>query len=383
MPWKTVSVMDEKIRFMSDVLNGVLSFTDICERYGISREAGYKWVHRYEEEGAAGLEDRARIPRHCPHKTPPEVEDAILAVRRKHPRWGARKILTMLERERHPGPLPGKTTVTNILARNGLVQPRRTRIHRAHAGKPDTEATAPNTLWTVDFKGQFKTLDGVYCYPLTVMDACSRYILSILALPSTAYQATRKEFRRLFQAYGLPERIRSDNGTPFASIALGRLSQLSIWWIRLGIVPELIEPGQPQQNGRHERMHRTLKAETTRPPEATMTAQQQRFDAFRQEFNAVRPHEALKQATPASVYSPSSTKLPRRIKSLDYPSHYEVRVVSTNSGIRWKSQWVSVTRLLAGKRIGLEEVGEGLWDVWFGPIWLGRLDERLWRIVDH
>ena len=383
MPWNTVSVMDEKIRCISDVLNGVLTFSDICQRYGISRETGYKWVHRYEEEGASGLEDRARVPRHCPHKTPPEIEEAILAVRRKHPRWGAKKILTMLERERHPGPLPGKTTVTNILKRHGCVTPRRTRIHRAHAGKPVTEASAPNTLWTVDFKGQFKTLDGVYCYPLTVMDAASRYMLSILALPSTARQATQKEFRRLFQTYGLPERIRSDNGTPFATVALGRLSRLSIWWIRLGIVPELIEPGQPQQNGRHERMHRTLKAETTRPPEATMTAQQQRFDAFRQECNEIRPHEALQQATPASVYTPSSKKLPRRIKSLDYPSHYEVRVVRTNSGIRWKSQWVSVGRLLAGKRIGLEEVGEGLWDVWFGPIWLGRLDERLWRIVDN
>lgn len=382
MPWKKVEPMDEKIRFISDYLNGVFTFTELCERYNITCKTGYKWVHRYEEEGASGLEDRARIPRHCPHKTPEAMEEAILAIRRKHPRWGAKKILTMLERQRQPGPLPGKTTITNILTRNRCTQPRRTRLHRAHAGKPETKATAPNTLWTVDFKGQFKTLDGVYCYPLTVMDACSRYILTILALPSTALKATQDEFRRLFQMYGLPERIRSDNGTPFASIALGRLSTLSIWWIRLGILPELIEPGKPQQNGRHERMHRTLKADTTRPPEANMAAQQRRFDAFRQEFNEERPHEALRQATPASVYTVSTKKLPNRIKSLDYPAHYEVRIVSKNSGIRWKSQWVSVTRLLAGLPIGLEEVGTGLWDVWFGPIWLGRLDERLWRIVD-
>jgi transposase InsO family protein len=288
----------------------------------------------------------------------------------------------MLERQRQPGQQPGRTTVTMILQRHGCVNARRMRIHRAHAGKPDTEITAPNQLWSADFKGQFKTLDGVYCYPLTIMDAYSRYILSILALPSTALAPTQQEFQRLFQTYGLPDRIRTDNGTPFASIALGRLSVLSVWWIRLGILPELIEPGHPQQNGRHERMHRTLKAETTRPPEADRAAQQQRFDAFRQEFNEVRPHEALHQAIPAARYTPSGKKLPVTIKMLDYPPHYEVRIVSKNSGIRWKNQWVSVSHLLAGEPIGLEEVGDGVWDVWYGPVWLGRLDERLWRIVD-
>ncbi len=382
MPWKKVSIMDEKIRFISDYLNGVFTMTDLCDRYHISRETGYKWVHRYEEEGAAGLEDRSRAPRSHPKKISPEMEEAILAVRRKHPRWGASKILTMLERQRQPGPLPGRTTVTAILTRNGCITSPRKRVHRAHAGKPATVATAPNQLWAADFKGQFKTLDGIYCYPLTVTDSYSRYILSILALPSTALKATQAEFRRLFETYGLPKRIRTDNGTPFASIALGRLSTLSVWWIQLGIRPDLIEPGHPQQNGRHERMHRTLKAETTRPPEADLTAQQLRFDAFQQEFNAVRPHEALQQATPASIYTPSTKKLPETLKTLDYPPHYEVRSVSKNSGIRWKSQWVSVSHLLAGQPIGLEEVGDGLCDVWYGPVWLGRLDERLWRIVD-
>jgi transposase InsO family protein len=382
MPWNKVEPMDEKIRFISDYLNRVFTFTELCDRYKISRKTGYKWVHRYEEAGASGLEDRARIPRRCPHKTPDAVEEAILEIRRKHPRWGAKKILAMLRRQRQPDPLPNKTTVANILKRHGCVQSPRKRIHRAHPGKPETEATSPNQLWSVDFKGQFKMGNGQYCYPLTIMDSASRFLLSILALDSTALKATQQEFRRLFRTYGLPNRIRSDNGTPFASIALGRLSTLSVWWIRLGIQPDLIEPGHPQQNGRHERMHRTLKAATTRPPEANLSAQQQRFDAFRQEYNDVRPHEALQQATPASVYTPSSKKLPKRIKSLDYPAHYEVRIVSKNSGIRWKSQWVSVTRLLAGLPIGLEEVDEGQWDVWFGPVWLGRLDERLWRIVD-
>jgi len=382
MPWKTVLPMDEKIRFISDYLNGVFTFTDVCARYAISRKTGYKWVDRYIETGAAGLEDRSRTPRHSPHKTSEAMEEAVLAVRQKHPGWGAGKILTMLERQRQPGKLPGRTTVTHILTRHGCVQSPRKRMHRAHPGKPDTVATAPNQLWSADFKGQFKTLDGVYCYPLTITDSYSRYILSIQAFLSPTLKETRQEFRRLFQTDGLPERIRTDNGTPFASIALGRLSTLSIWWIRLGILPDLIEPGHPQQNGRHERMHRTLKAETTRPPEADLTAQQQRFEAFRQEFNEVRPHEALQQATPASVYRPSAKKMPATLKSLDYPPHYEVRIVSTNSGIRWKCHWVSVSHLLAGEPIGLEEVDDGLWEVWYGPVWLGRLDERLWKIVD-
>jgi transposase InsO family protein len=375
--------MDEKIRFIADYLKGVLSVTELCDRYQISRKTGYKWIHRYEEEGSRGLEDRARSPRRSPYKVPLEIEEAILKVRREHPGWGPKKILAMLERQRQAGPLPHRATVAKILKRHGCVKSPRKRVHRAHPGKPDTEPTQPNQLWSVDFKGQFKLGNGQYCYPLTVMDSVSRYVLSVLALPSTALEATQREFRRLFRTYGLPERIRSDNGTPFASIALGRLSTLSIWWIRLGIVPELTEPGHPQQNGRHERMHRTLKAEATRPPEATMKVQQQRFDTFRQEFNDVRPHEALGQATPASRYTPSTRKLPTRLKkTLDYPAHYEVRIVSKNSGIRWKSQWVSVTRLLAGLPIGLEAVDEDQWDVWFGPVWLGRLDERLWRIVD-
>jgi putative transposase len=383
MPWKTVRPMDEKIRFISDYLNRVFTFTELCDRYHISRKTGYKWVHRYEEDGAAGLEDRARSPRRSPYKVPTEIEEAILTVRRQYPTWGAKKILAMLERQCQPGSLPHKSTVANILKRHGCVQSPRKRVHRAHPGKPETEATRPNELWSADFKGQFKLGNGQYCYPLTIMDSASRYVLSILALPSTALGATQREFRRLFDCYGLPARIRTDNGTPFASIALGRLSTLSVWWIRLGIWPDLIEPGHPEQNGRHERMHRTLKAAATRPPAAEMTAQQQRFDSFRQQFNEVRPHEALHQATPASIYTPSARKLPTRLKkSLDYPPHYEVRIVSTNSGIRWKSRWVSVTRLLAGLPIGLEAVDEGQWDVWFGPVWLGRLDERLWRIVD-
>jgi len=241
----------------------------------------------------------------------------------------------------------------------------------------------PNGTWTADFKGQFKTRNGVYCYPLTIVDGFSRYLLACQGLLSTAIVLARPIFLRLFQEYGLPEIIRTDNGVPFATTALGRLSTLSVWWIRLGILPELIAPASPQQNGRHERMHRTLKAEATRPPSGNLQAQQTRVNRFRQEYNEERPHEALGQETPASVYRPSGRALPRRLAPLEYPGHFEVRLVSRNSGIRWQKHWVCVTHTLAGEYVGLEEVGEGLWDVYFGPLKLGRMNERILRIEDH
>jgi putative transposase len=383
MPWKQVRPMDEKIRFIGDHLTGVFTLTELCDRYGISRKTGYKWVDRYMEHGVDGLKDQSRKPHRSPSQATLAVEEAVVKIRQQHPTWGSKKILAMLERQRRPEPLPSVSTITRILRRRGCItKPRRRRRRRAHPGKPTTVVTAPNQLWCADFKGQFKTRDGVYCYPLTVTDAYSRYLLTISGFLSPDLASTKPAFEQLFTTYGLPDRIRTDNGTPFASTALGRLSQLSVWWIQLGIVPELIELGHPEQNGRHERMHRTLKAEATRPPEADLTAQQQRFDAFQQEFNHERPHEALQQATPASVYTASTKKMPSTLKSLDYPAHYEVRLVSTNSGIRWNSGWVSVSHILAGQAIGLEAVDDGLWEVWYGPVRLGRLHEDLMAILD-
>ena len=247
----------------------------------------------------------------------------------------------------------------------------------AHPGQPLIPITAPNGTWTADFKGQFKTRNGVYCYPLTVVDGFSRYLLACHGLLSTAVATARPIFLHLFQEYGLPRIIRTDNGVPFAPTALGRLSTLSVWWIRLGILPELIAPASPQQNGRHERMHRTLKAEATRPPSGNLHAQQVRFNRFRHEYNDDRPHEALDQETPGSVYQPSPRALPQTLAPLEYPGHFEVRLVSRNSGIRWKKHWVCVTHTLAGEYVGLEEVDDGLWDVYFGPVKLGRMNERI------
>jgi hypothetical protein len=241
---------------------------------------------------------------------------------------------------------------------------------------------APNDTWCVDYKGEFKTRDGKYCYPLTASDGCSRYLLGCQALRSTSHQGAQPVFQRLFREYGLPEGILSDNGVPFATLAIGRLSRLSVWWIRLGIHHKLIEPGHPEQNGRHERMHRTLKQQTARPPAATLRGQQQRFNRFRTEFNEERPHEALNQETPASHYESSPRELPSKLPPIEYPDHFEKRAVGPNGGFKWFGTDVSLSHLLEGQYIGLEEVGDGIWDIYYSHVRLGQMDERILKVED-
>jgi transposase InsO family protein len=284
--------------------------------------------------------------------------------------------------KRLAGPLPAPSTVAAWLKREGLVKPRRRRVTRPHPGRPLAKATSPNAIWTIDFKGQFRTRDGRYCYPLTIVDGFSRYVLGCQALRHPTRALTRPVLERLFHEYGLPERLRSDNGPPFASTALARLSQLAVWWIKLGILPELIEPGHPEQNPRHERFHRTLKAETTRPPAASCRAQQVRFTRWQQHYNDQRPHEALGQRPPATAYRPSPRPLPARLGRPEYPGHFEVRLVSRNGGIRWRKHRVPVSHTLMEEYIGFEAIDDGLWDVYFYPWRLGRFDERLRRIID-
>ena len=300
MPWKDVSPMDQKTQFVSEYLRDSLSFTELCQRYHISRKTGYKWIARYQAEGPAGLLDRSRRPHYSPEQTPDAVRLAIVDTRRRHPSWGAKKLLKLLERKDPQAHWPSRWTVCEILKREGLVRQKTKRRKVGHPGRPSSIVTAPNQLWCVDFKGEFKTRDGRYCYPLTITDSYSRYLLGCRGLLSTETRGAKETFKELFKRYGLPKAIRSDNGTPFASTALGRLSQLSVWWIRLGIRRELIEPGKPQQNGQHERMHRTLKAETTRPPAANLAQQQRLFNRFRREYNEVRPHEGIELNTPAA-----------------------------------------------------------------------------------
>jgi len=382
MPWSETSPMDQKRLFIQDYVHGSFSMSELCVRYGVSRKTGYKWIGRFEQDGLDGLRNRSRRPHRSPSLTPADQVEAILALRKRHPFWGAKKLLHVLQ-SRHPKTSwPARSTVCDILKRHGAIESRKRRRYPGHAGRPRTPMTHPNEIWCADYKGEFKTADGRYCYPLTVTDGYSRFLLTCQGRFSTAHEGAKPVFQRLFREYGLPQIIRTDNGVPFATTALGRLSRLSVWWVRLGIYPELIEPGHPEQNGRHERMHRTLKQHTARPPAATGRAQQRRFNQFRQEYNTERPHEALGQRTPESLYERSRRPMPRLLPELEYPAHFEVRLVSRNGGIRWSSAWVNVSHVLGEEYVGLEEVGDGIWDVYFGPLRLGQMNERTRKIED-
>jgi putative transposase len=382
MPWREESTMELRRQFIQDVRRGTTSVTELCVAYQISRKTGYKWLARYEAGGLTALADRSRRPHTCPTAVAPELIQALLAARARHPSWGPRKLLRLLRQQEASVPWPARSTIALHLKRAGLVGHRR-RVHRrGHSGRPQAPMDAPNAVWTTDFKGQFRLGDGSLCYPLTVADGYSRMLLVCRALTSTQVRESRPVFLRAFQEYGLPVRIRSDNGVPFATQGLGRLSPLSVWWVRLGILPDWIAPASPQQNGRHERMHRTLKAECTRPPSASARTQQRRFDSWRREFNELRPHEALADTTPASHYTSSPRPYPASLPPLEYPPHYEVRRVGHNGGIRWHCVWVNVSQTLSGEDLGLVEIADGEWDVYFGPLRLGRFHERTHHIED-
>ncbi len=355
--------------------------TELAERFSISRKTAHKWINRYKEFGESGLEEQSRRPENCPWQTPAEVVEELVALRKAHPRWGPKKLLDVMGRRDSERDLPAISTAAKILADAGLVKPRR-RNRRAHPGCPQTTAAEPNDIWPADYKGQFRLKNGQYCFPLTVSDLATRFILGVDAHPTISLELTQAYFRRLFEEYGLPKRIRTDNGVPFASNALARLSQLSVWFIKLGIYPELIEPGEPQQNGVHERMHKTLKEEATIPPASSQRGQQKKFDHFRREFNEDRPHEALDMKRPAELYQPSSRQYPRKIETYDYPGHFLVRRVSRGGTIRVFKQQLFVSNTLQGDYVGLEEVADGVYDLYFCFYQIGRYDLREGRIQD-
>lgn len=270
--------MDQKKFLIDDYINGDFTVAELGPRFGVSRKTAYKWISRFEEQGNTGLIDQSRRPLSSPTRTPDEITQVILELRRRHPLWGAKKLLWLLA-ERHPQvQWPARSTVCDLLKRHGMVSSKKRRSYPGHPGRPTTPFAGPNDIWCADFKGEFKTQDGIYCYPLTVTDGYSRYLLGCKALDSTSHDGAKPVLQRVFKEFGLPQVIRTDNGPPFATSALSRLSRLSVWWIRLGIYPELIEPGHPEQNGRHERMHRTLKLHTAKPPAASHRSQQRRFD---------------------------------------------------------------------------------------------------------
>jgi transposase InsO family protein len=373
MPWKASSVMEERLRFVARLLDGE-AMTDVCREFGISRKTGYKIYDRYKEHGLEALTDRSRRPVRYANQLPHQLETLIVRLKSEKPHWGARKIRELLVR-RLDGDIkiPAKSTIHAVLDRHGLVKRGGGPRHRAR-GTPLSQGLAPNDLWCVDFKGEFKLGNGRYCFPLTVSDHAARFLLLCEALDSTREDPAITAFERLFHERGLPLAIRSDNGVPFASPnALFNLSKLSVWWLRLGIAIERIRPGHPQQNGRHERMHLTLKKEATRPPGCNSLQQQERFDAFVHEFNTERPHEALAMKCPAELYTASARPY-AGLPELSYPFHDRDVVVTACGRLCLHRKKINISTVLAGQKLGIKEVDEGIWLVSFMHYDLGYFD---------
>lgn len=354
--------------------------TELCDRFGVSRKTGYKWLNRFAEVGLEGLEDHSRAPQSCPHVTPPKTVAALVRARQAHPTWGPKKLVPYLARTQPELALTAPSTAGDVLKREGLIPARKRRRKFTHPGSTPLVAEAPNAVWMADFKGEFATRDGRLCYPLTVTDAHSRFLIACWGLLSTECRGALPIFTRMFQEYGLPAAIRTDNGTPFVTVALGGLSRLNVYWIKLGIRHQRNQPAHPEQNGRHERMHRTLKAETTRPPAGDLRGQQTRFAAFQAEFNYERPHEALAQQTPSTCYVPALRPFPAHLPEPEYAGHLSVRRVGASGSISFSSRRLFVSEVLAGEWVGLEEVDEDVWSLYFYDVLLGRFHVRDWQI---
>lgn len=374
MPWKVTGVVEQRKRFVEEHESEEWTMAELCRRYEISRETGYKWIRRYERSGTAGLQDLSRVPHWHPNQIPVAMESKILELRRKHMSWGARKLRAFLQREHERVRWPAASTIGELLQREGLVVPRRKRRRAPPYTKPFAAAEEPNRVWCMDLKGWFKSRDGVRIDPLTVTDAYSRYLLRCQAVDRANTEQVQMILEAAFREYGMPEAMRTDNGAPFASRAIAGISRLSLYLMKLGIVPERIAPGHPEQNGRHERMHRTLKAETATPPAATRRAQQKAFDRFRMEYNQERPHEALGQQTPESCYVSSPRAYPARLPEPEYPSTMQVRRVAKHGEFSWKKQPVFLSETLYGEAVGLEPLDDRYYTIYFAAFPLGRFD---------
>ena len=379
MPWQGVSIVDARMAFLTEYLTGQVSMSELAAAYGVSRPTGYYWLHAYEREGPGRLAGASRRPHRMPRATPPAIVAAVLRARDAHPHWGAGKVRAWLQRQAPEAAWPCRDTIHQVLTRAGRVR-QRPRRRGVLAPPPQLRVpTGPNVVWTVDFKGEFRTGDGVLCYPFTLRDGYSRFVLRCTALPSVRGAHTTPELTRAFATYGLPERIRSDNGPPFGSpTTLARLSRLAVWWLRLGVWPERITPGRPGQNGSHEQFHRVLKRETASPPAATRHAQQRRFGRFVREYNDERPHEALDQQPPVTRYTPSPRPLPPRVPRPQYPATWEVRRVLRGGEIKWAGRPLFLTHVLAGEDVALEPIDDGVWLVRFAALPLALFHERGW-----
>jgi putative transposase len=383
MPWKETCAMEERAAFVRAWWSGEFRMSELCRRFDVSRPTGYKWVERGEAEGCRGLVDRPCSPHRHPNATAAEQVAAIVALKRRHPGWGPVTVHAWLGREQATTCWPAVSTVGEILKRHGLVVPRRGRRPKVppHT-QPFAAVGAPNDVWSADFKGQFWLGDGQRCYPLTISDNYSRYLLCCQGLSQPEGSRTRACFEAVFREYGLPRAIRTDNGVPFASIALGGLSELTVWLLKLGVMPERIEPGRPQQNGRHERMHRTLKAATAKPPKGSLSAQQRAFNGFRREYNEQRPHRGLGEGRrPGELYRRSAHTFPERLPEVTYPDHFALRKVRQQGHMKWEGHEVFISKTLAGEVVGLKPFDHDRWELYFAELPLGILDARTHKIL--
>jgi len=375
VPWKETCPMDQRLKFIAAVNKSDLSFAALCREHTISRKTGYKWCARYEALGPRGLEDGDPGKHASPNAIPEVLRDRIREARKEHPTWGPEKLRSWLL-DHGESRVPVASTIGDLLKNRGLIVPRRRRVRTPPSVEPLAVGSQANEVWCTDFKGHFALGDKTRCHPLTLTDHASRYLFKCEGLAAPTEEGARVHFDRAFREFGLPDRMRSDNGVPFASTAPGGLSALSVWWIQLGIIPERIEPGQPQQNGRHERMHKTLKAEVASPPCATMIEQQRAFDRFRHIYNDERPHEALGQKPPASRYARSRRAMPSTPRSPEYADSMKTRRLDEAGRLQFAGHKTPVTRLLAGEPVGLDPIDEETWEIFYGPIAIGELRLR-------
>ena len=385
MPWMECTAMGQKHEFIEEWLSGAYTVTELCRGFDISRPTAYKYIQKWKEMGDKGLNELGRTPHFIHNKTTPEIEEAFCAWRRREPRFGAEKILLKLKEDGYSEKeLPALSTGNLILKRNGFVKQKR-RFRRVVPAHPIFDPKAPNEVWSADFKGKFMMGNREYCYPLTIADSYSRYVFAAKGMYRPTFDGCQRVFDEVFREFGLPKQIHTDNGSPFGCVqAMSRLSRLAVWFMELGIEPVYSDPGHPEQNGRHERMHRELNAEAVRPPGYDLRVQQRKLNAFMRKYNFTRPHAALGLKYPAKVHESSIKRYTGKIEPWEYEKDMVIRYVCRNGAIRWgHSYWVGVSTTLAEKHVGLQEVGNGIWRIYFRNKYLGHFDERERRIYDN
>lgn len=380
MPWKESGVLEQKVRFVLDYQKGVWTMTELCKRDGISRETGYEILRRFQQGGIEALRERSRAPLHHPNQTAAEIVEQVLSLRRQHPTWGPKKLRGYVERKTPQRKWPALSTIGDWLKSEGLVVPRRKRLKTPPYTQPFVSLDGPNQVWCADFKGWFRTRNGERIDPFTLSDAYSRYLLRCQAVDRADGAHVQAILEAVFREYGLPLAVRSDNGAPFASRGIAGLSRLAVYLMKLEVIPERIEPGHPEQNGRHERMHRTLQQETAQPAAANRRDQQKAFDRFRREYNEERPHEALGQQTPASCYQSSPRQYPARLPVPEYDASLKVRRVEAHGDFFWQGDRIFLSETLAGEHVGVEPFDDRYFTIYFGRFPIARLDNHKRRL---